>query len=560
MTENLDNSIYYNYSNKGANYQFDLSQLTPEERHKFMKLNDRQKMKFITLKDLEEEGKMKNETQFRPAYTEEGENERENKLRTIQAKIDVVNQMEKLKDLKDQRLEGISKLKDFDDLNQGTITQTDIDKILAANPNANLSTLKKYYNALLDEIRTEGETAKIKRAIMGRQLSKNALAANPKELMGLLGELKNALVSLVNNSAYLNPQFKAKTAEEKATKKAVEEEKENITGVMTPLLNAKEEEVKEQLKSKDSIIALIFDIDNFLKAEHEDAAYTFEKLPLGFDTFADLYDFYMREDDINEIRKLVNEIENSEFDKERKKKEMKKIIKAVSDRFKLDDYLFEENYIGDGEKEDFPITYKRVYDDLKGMFNTPETFTKPIYKNNTFSIEAQTRGKVLTGLSETLKKIKKDNPLFSEAANEYFDERIKTNGPYKSGSIKEKVYRIFHPLKETEKNISAQNDKINKLENEILLLKKEIETIKNSKSSVPVSISKPKIEIPEKPNLKPVSPAPKNENNSDSDLESQLRKEMEKRREDIEYSDSEDEDVDWGAGLCGKINLKDFLK
>ena len=59
MTENSDNSIYYNYSNKGANYQFDLSQLTPEERHKFMKLNDRQKMKFITLKDLEEEGKMK---------------------------------------------------------------------------------------------------------------------------------------------------------------------------------------------------------------------------------------------------------------------------------------------------------------------------------------------------------------------------------------------------------------------------------------------------------------------------------------------------------------------
>ena len=121
--------------------------------------------------------------------------------------------------------------------------------------------------------------------------------------------------------------------------------------------------------------------------------------------------------------------------------------------------------------------------------------------------------------------------LFTEAANEYFDERIKTNGPYKSGSIKDKVYRIFHPLKETEKNISAQNDKIDKLENEILLLKKEIETMKNSKnenSTIPVN--RPKIEIPEKPNLKPVSPAPKIENKSDSDLESQLRKEMEKKK------------------------------
>lgn len=554
MTENLDNSIYYNYSNKGANYQFDLSQLTPEERHKFMKLNDRQKMKFITLKDLEEEGKMKNETQFRPAYTEDGENERENKLRTIQAKIDVINQMEKLKDLKDQRLEGIFDLKDFNDLNQGTITQTDIDKILAANPNANLSTLKKYYNALLDEIRTEGETAKIKRAIMGRQLSKNALAANPKELMGLLGELKNALVFVANNSAYLNPQFKPKTAEEKATQKAVEETKQNTIDVLVPLLNAKEEEVKEQLKSKDATMALIFDIDNFLKAEHEDAAYTFEKLPSGFDDFANLYNSYIREDDILQIRKLVNEIENSEFDNERKKKEMKKIIKAVSDRFKLDDFLFSENYIGDGKKEENPITYKRVYDDLKGMFNTPETFTKPIYKNNVYSIEGQSKGKVLTGLSETLKKIKKDNPLFGEAANEYFDERIKTNGPYKSGSVKDRVYRIFHPLKETEKNISAQNDKINKLENEISLLKKEIEEIRNVSAPIP----KPKIEIQEKPILKPVSPAPKVEN-SDSDLESQLRKEMEKRREDIEYSEDEDEDIDWGAGLCGKINLKDFL-
>jgi hypothetical protein len=559
MTENLDNSIYYNYSNKGANYQFDLSQLTPEERHKFMKLNDRQKMKFITLKDLEEEGKMKNETQFRPAYTEEGENERENKLRTIQAKIDVVNQMEKLKDLKDQRLEGISKLKDFDDLNQGTITQTDIDKILAANPNANLSTLKKYYNALLDEIRTEGETAKIKRAIMGRQLSKNALAANPKELMALLGELKNALVFVANNSAYLNPQFKPKTAEEKATKKAVEETKENITEVMPPLLNAKEEEVKEQLKSKDSIIALILDIDNYIKAEHEDAAYTFEKLPPDVPVSHIRWLMPLKTEDKNEIIKLINEIKDSEFDNERKKKEMKKIIKAVTDRFKLDDYLFEENFVGDGKKEEFPITYERVYTNLKQLFNNPEISWKSLYKNNTYSKDEQLKSNVLTGLAETLKDLNVDS-LFGEAANEYFDERIKTNGPYKSGSIKNKVYKIFHPLKETEKNISAQNDKINKLENEIEKLKKEIETMKNSKnenSSVPVN--RPKIEIPDKPKLKPVSPAPKIEN-SDSDLESQLRKEMEKRREDIEYSDSEDEDVDWGAGLCGKINLKDFLK
>ena len=64
----------------------------------------------------------------------------------------------------------------------------------------------------------------------------------------------------------------------------------------------------------------------------------------------------------------------------RKKKEMKKIIKAVSDRFKLDDYLFSENYIGDGEKEEFPITYERLYTNLKQLFNNPEISWKSLYK------------------------------------------------------------------------------------------------------------------------------------------------------------------------------------
>ena len=46
MTE--DGSLYYNYTNKGSVYQFDLSKLTPEERQKFSRLNDRQKLRFIT--------------------------------------------------------------------------------------------------------------------------------------------------------------------------------------------------------------------------------------------------------------------------------------------------------------------------------------------------------------------------------------------------------------------------------------------------------------------------------------------------------------------------------
>lgn len=161
---------------------------------------------------------------------------------------------------------------------------------------------------------------------------------------------------------------------------------------------------------------------------------------------------------------------------------------------------------------------------------------------------------------------------------------------YTSGSIIDKIRDKFlknvnksiTDLKEEDKNLYS---KLDSLEAQIKELKSKLLNVENSKKEVPFSIPKPSIPASSKPEsfsfldeilkphkpLKPVKPAekPVKEEEYSDTLSSMLKKQLDERRKDIEYSDDEDSDVEWGEGVKGRsknskktkrMEILDFLK
>lgn len=116
-------------------------------------------------------------------------------------------------------------------------------------------------------------------------------------------------------------------------------------------------------------------------------------------------------------------------------------------------------------------------------------------------------------------------------------------GGEEGGSFKNR-FKDFTP------DINKLNDKIERLQNEVNELKKQ-------KAERPVSLERPSFlsQIREGPALKPVV---KQEMNPEVENEEQYKPILDilkKRREDIEYSDEEDnDDEEWGEGIKNKLN------
>lgn len=148
---------------------------------------------------------------------------------------------------------------------------------------------------------------------------------------------------------------------------------------------------------------------------------------------------------------------------------------------------------------------------------------------------------------------------------------------YTSGSIIDKIRSKFlknveksiDDLEKTDKNIYS---KLDALESQIRELKDSLKSMETSKKEKeipsspippPPSISKPssfldEIKNPHKP-LNPVKPGVKPAQEEYSDI----KKILDERRKDIEYSDDEDEDVEWGEGYSKKMKrmeILDFLR
>lgn len=585
---------YYNYTNKGQTYQFDLTQLTPEERRRFMKLNERQKMKIITLMDLKDEGKMKNEHDLRPAYIDEDENKRENDLRTLTAKKEATEQLiEELKRDEEKKKLTLKDDKLYDIIQSNPeyalITKTDIDKIKAVNPTATAETLKKYYEELIKDLKVEGESFRVKKAIMGHPLTPKALQAKPELLKKLFTETNGLLSLLVNNTQFLYPQARdvKMLAEDRVKQEEVQEAQKILGETLPSVLNVNKTELKKTLESPEKVKELKAEIDNFVNdlepSMSSQSYYSAEtQEPLAREDFSSIT---LDDNTIKELNNILKE----NIDE----KQMMQLIDSLSRHFGIDQIIV--NDIINDDNLPSPLTYADVYKLIRGYMVHPEIpIPAPIEKLPERNSELKWKDyeTAIKSFGSTLVGLSKENPKLKPVVSKYIEDRIKSNSPYKSGSIKDKVWKIFHPNAEKFKNIQAETENtkdelmkaksdIDSLKSELKSLRQEIQELRKKELSLetrpliqsPAQESKQSFlsEITKPHSLKPRADLPEKQNKiEENDLESDLRNAMIRRREDI-APDSEDEDdsEEWGEGLrrfnnpcgrAGKMKLSDYLR
>lgn len=571
MTESDTGSLYYNYTNKGSTYQFDLSQLTPEERRKFNRLNERQKMKFITLQSLQDEGKMKNEQALKPVYIDEGENKRENDLRTLTAKLEQIKSYPNMKDsLKDEKV--LEKLSTGD--KYPLISKTDIDKVISVNPNAVIDTLRKYYEELIKDLKTEGENFKVKKAIMGYTLSDKASKASPEGQVGVFSDISSYLKKIYENFALMNTPNKKLSPEERAIKNETKDTVEIVKEVVPKLLDITGKQTEQIIFDKTSLGQLIKSVDEFVANTNKSIDVDITNLPeqiIGYtknfknkkEETGYLPKSFITKEQQDAIKDIIEKTSAQDISPEDKIKQMNKVINGLTIEFGID-----------------PKNVKQAYTDIRRIITDKPYYKEVTSKTKYFPEDASDEDKQrYIAFASTMDALGSENEEFKNAFNRFVKERIETGTPYKSGSIKDKLWKVFHPVEvQKEKLKSEISPEIDKLRREIEDNKAKIKELEGLIINLQNSNS-PKTPLPQKtpseppkflndiskPNLRKVTENSNNNSNDNSnDLESQLRKVMNERRQDIspdEYSD-DDEDIDWGAGMIPnhkKISLIDFL-
>lgn len=599
MTE--DGSLYYNYTNKGSVYQFDLSKLTPEERQKFSRLNDRQKLRFITLFEMEEPGKMKNEIAIRPDFNDDKSNERNNELRTLTAKINYLNSKKGevlnrlLDDSKFQRML-------FNESN-GLITPSDINYVTSVNSNATLSTLKRYYTTLLSMINTEGEVAKIKKQLLGNNFSKRLTSASPNESVKLLTDILTSLKDF-------GPKFEdaIKTAKKyghssidtigddlpsKAQEKIKEakELEDSLTEVISKVFNKSSDEAKRYVENyRDDIID---EINNLLKEfDNPVLKYTILKVIPDSDDGVEVEEEgkpnnYLTGKQRDNLKVILNDIKDLK-DTKTQADQYKNIARQLYKSFNIENHvnnLIKTDKEKKGEEDKTALTAYDIHNTLsellnKGLykFSDTEGYTKKYL--NRFNALNKNDSTTLMNYVSTLLSIDDDENNISKATIEVFGDKI--DG--KSGSIKDRIKRLFRG--NTEEDIKKISDnqvkQYNQTQGDLQSLKDRVnvleQEVKNLQTNQPQSQSQPQpqpqqyqtkpsflndirtmSDKPLKP-LKPTEPSTKIPESSDDSLTSQFKKIMEERRKDIEPDEVEEsDDEEWLASGISKMPLSDFL-
>ena len=610
-----DSSLYYNYTNKGTTYQFDLSKLTPEERLTFQKLNDRQKRRFITLKDMEEPGKMKNEIALRPNYNDDNENKRENDLRTLTAKLEYLNkimkankigdigeiQTRKLKDLEGEQKKFVQNLINDSD---GLVTLSDINYVVSANENATLQTLKKYYQAMLDNLRTEGEQIKQQKKLLNG-FSKGLSNASSESKYKLIGDIINGLKN-GENLFKLEKDIKDKYNIDintvdlvniknnipKPAYKQIQEAKETEDSLADVISNTFG-------KTKDEILTIIRDKDlrDQLINEITMLANDIEKMKLddlGFNKInkASIPDYsydkegynvsYLDDDAMEKLQQIQSKI--NDLPEEYQEREGKKMINAILKEFKIPQML---DVISEEEKKNIrPGVYDFMYNILNSndvykpqlLNDKPKSFAETVYEPDIFDKEKIEKNKTIEKLRnnvydfvQTIKAIDKNEDFRTPAL-----KLIKDKMEGKSGSIRDKIRKIFRGNTEEDiKKISeAQAQQHNQTQGDLQALKDRVNNLEQEVKNLQAKqFQQPQSQIQQKPsflndigtqphnNLKPVKPSSQSEQKStDDSLTSQFKKIMEERRKDIEPDEVEEsDDEEWLASGVSRMPLSDFL-
>ena len=584
-----DGSLYYNYSNKGSVYQFDLSKLTPEERQKFSRLNDRQKRRFITLFDLEEPGKMKNEVAIRPDFNDDKANERNNDLRTLTAKMEYIDNIKNPETLKRSLNDAKFQKVLLNDSN-GLITSTDMGYVLSANKDATLATLKKYYQAMIDNLRTEGESMKLKKTLLGANFSKSMGNASASETSKLLTDILSSIkdfgpkfedvlktvkkYGFTDLTEALSSNDLSKKAQDKI--KEVKEAEETLTEVMSKVFNKPSGEISDYIKNHREV--LITEINDLLKQIDSEKPLKLKNLDVDNIDMEEKEEqpySYLTDNQQSAMKDILDDIEMLDDDTI-KAEQYNTVAKQLMKSFNIKDNVKELAEKSEKGKKD--LSKASIYNYIGELIN--QNIYKPSDMTGKIKIHHRLIDKVDKGISDnilkyvsTLNAIDENNKIAIPTIKEFQND---IDG--KSGSIKDRIKRIFRgDLEDRTKTLSdtssKQSQEIEGLKKRIDSLEAKIDNLKTQPQSIsPISpVPKPSVssqsfldsirEAPNKP-LKPVEVKPKPVV-EDNDLESQLRKVMEYRRKDIAYDEpSEDDDDDWAAGIGGIpkiVSLADFL-
>lgn len=593
-----DSSLYYNYTNKGTTYQFDLSKLTPEERLTFQKLNDRQKRRFITLKDMEEPGKMKNEIALRPNYVDDMENERENNLRTITHKIELINNYQN--DKKDNSKKSLNDIKDeLLNYTNHEITENELNKVIRLNNYATIGTLIKYYNNLLSDLKSDANTAKMKKVEASLALSKNITTAKPENIEKLLKEIYEGLLNPISQALV----DKIKKRFNISFNGDVDNYIKQLTDVGADKLADK---VKKEIETKQEIIDETFvNNANDIKIDHERAT-LLRQLENMINEYAVMYDNQfgkirkipgvstLSKNQMDELDKIYNQINNIDTDNgirlspEERKKNIRLFIKSLLNSYGLDNNIYklqntlEKNGYDDSKKwiEDIfriGFTEGNAQVELGNLLTTLKLKDKK-YLDGKVSQYAQEILNAIMGVGQILETFDTKYKGYSPLTDDYINYLGKKSQDLESGSIRDKIRKIFRGNTEedikkisetqaqqhnqTQGDIQSLKDRVNSLEQEV----KNLQT-KQFQQPQPQPPSQPQtkpsflndIKNPVK-QLKPTEPSPKLPEPTDDSLTSQFKKIMEERRKDIEPDEVEEsDDEEWLASGVSRMPLSDFL-
>ena len=584
----------YQYTNKSIVYDFDLSQLSPAERAKFDKLTDRQKRKLIQLLEINKEGSMKHTTALRPVYFDDKVNERENSIRTIQSKIETVdsilsilskNKMENvpMTQLRDAAQKGEASVKDLKDeiLSNTSIPFSDINKVTKINPNASYTTLKKYYEALINDLKSEGDDFKVNRALMTGAKNLNSLKSFPNlnqrlakaddaQLAPLFKDMRDLIESALQNYDLIGKPIRKLNAEEVVRQTQVNEDMANLKEALPKVFN---EQMTTVLDNYDSLKKFSEELDAYIQ--------TVQPFPSNARKELEYSDIVLSKETIpkdvfKELKKFLKNISEGDSPKQMK---FDKVFKALEQEMGVARYPYD-------------VPRSGYYDYIKQLYSN--------YMNNVFTeipndipLQGTSDKRILprtVAFTQALASIGKLNYEYNNAIYQYLDKQSKD---FTSGSIKQRIFDIFRrkkpsaePARDEGKELKEElSENLNKLRNEIKeeLLKqaneiKELkERLQNEAKTVPAQPEKNSTPARSNDFLDAIRNKPKLNKVDNSKIETKLRDDsesdpflsslqrvMEKRREDIspdsddnDYSDSED----WlGSGILKRMSLEDYLK
>ncbi len=604
----------YKYSSKGKTYTYDLSPLTDEEKKKFHKMSHTNRLRFIEQHKLEE-------VPLFDTYTVRTAAESTDKKKRWKKDIDLYNSqfikngLEEMK-TKNKTFDADNLKKQFSDEQY-----TDIEKRIKEGYN-DYDKLINYYVNQINTLNVESiDTMNTKNLNELKAEQINKLIFDTKQLDKLLKDPINQLIKLPDLDK-IKDNFKALEAIDSGDITSLINELKNmkLDGIVDNInnkINTALEQLKEITKidvKKEELLKVLGNESD--RGELKDMIDELKKLQNQ--TKENLSDYKSQIGKLDEAINIINEYKQGEIDKKELEQQLDE-NKALRENdityinANTDQLNFLTNQIVGAittlqQKEElierlrnnnlnFNTALNLIKNNITTLFNeikkeglpfvnntTMEKLENPFYGyspiayilrfNNLISLNSNS-GSSKQGIIKGIKVLADDGDKF---LTQYFpqdyitwltDEQSKYNpnfvntiiagpqnqqgqgisecGGEEGGSFKNR-FKDFTP------DINKLNDKIEKLQNEINELKK-VKT-ETKPLEIPVKGKDFLSQIRDKPVLKPVKDTEVNQ--SESNEYKPLLDILKKRREDIEYSDDDENDDEWGEGV--KNNQRKIYK